>query len=48
MTRSYIAKKMQFKLKRTKHGVFYRCNRCGDLVSKEHRELHELTRHTYT
>lgn len=38
---------MEFKLKRTPTGIFYKCNKCGELVRKEHRELHELTRHTY-
>lgn len=47
MTRSYIAKKMDFKPVKTVNGIFYRCNKCGDLVTKEHRELHELARHTY-
>jgi len=47
MTKSYIEKKMEFKLIKKPTGSYYRCNKCGELVSKEHRELHELSRHTY-
>ncbi len=47
MTRSYIAKKMKFKKVTTPTGVYYKCLKCGDLVIKEHQELHELSRHTY-
>jgi hypothetical protein len=47
MTRSYIAKKMKFKKVKTITGIYYKCKKCGDLVSKEHCELHELARHTY-
>lgn len=44
---SYISKKMKYKKKKTITGIWYQCQKCGDLVGKEHRELHELARHTY-
>jgi hypothetical protein len=47
MTKSYIAKKMEFKKVKTPTGVYYKCNKCGDLVAEHHKELHELTRHTF-
>jgi len=47
MTKTYVAKKMEYEMVKTINGLFYKCKKCGDLVSKEHRELHELSRHTY-
>ena len=44
---SYISKKSKFKKKVILGKAWYECQKCGDLVTKEHRELHELSRHTY-